>query len=265
MTAKIATMKFSTSTWMGVSAMPSLMLKMDRREEQQDQRDQLAHLEREVVGDLLVDRAAKAHRVHQGREVVVREDQLGGLLGDLGAGAHGHADVGLLDGGGVVDGVAGHGDNLAPVLEALHQAQLVLRGNPAKDRQFVEPGVDLVVGQCGELDAAEALAFQAQLLADCRGGDHVVAGDHADRDAGGLGLLDGELGLESQGVDDADDAHEAEVLDGGHRVGEDRLLVCGSMAMIARARVRRPWAERYSISVVTSSARPAIGTRVVRQ
>ena len=50
-----------------------------------------------------------------GGEVVVGDDHVGRLLGDLGPlDAHGDADVGLLQGRGVVHPVAGHGHHLAP-------------------------------------------------------------------------------------------------------------------------------------------------------
>ena len=52
----------------------------------------------------------------RGGEVVVGEYELAGLLGDLGAAAHGDADIGLLQRGGVVDGVAGHRHDLAGLL-----------------------------------------------------------------------------------------------------------------------------------------------------
>ena len=48
-------------------------------------------------------------------------------------GSHRHTDVGLLDGGRVVYRVARHRHDLAAVLEALDEPQLVLRGDPPED------------------------------------------------------------------------------------------------------------------------------------
>ena len=60
-------------------------------------------------------------------EVVVGQDHPGGLFRHLAAAAHGHADVGLLEGRGVVDGVTGHGDDQPLLLHQPSQPQLVLR------------------------------------------------------------------------------------------------------------------------------------------
>ena len=67
------------------------------------------------------------------RRVGVEVDHVPGLLGRLGAGVHGHADVGLGEGGGVVGAVAGHGDE-AP-------AGLLARGSgPSCPRAWPRPG-----------------------------------------------------------------------------------------------------------------------------
>ena len=80
---------------------------------------------------------AVLHRLDDGGEVVVGEDHGGGVLGHLGAGdAHGHADVRLLQGGGVVDAVAGHGHQGALLLPGADDADLMLRGHPGIDGDF---------------------------------------------------------------------------------------------------------------------------------
>ena len=69
-----------------------------------------------------------------GGEVVVLQDHVAGVLGDVGAGdAHRDADVGLLERGRVVDAVAGHRDDLAIALQRLDDAQLVLGGHARVD------------------------------------------------------------------------------------------------------------------------------------
>ena len=77
-----------------------------------------AHLEADVLGEVVVEAAAELDRLDDGGEVVVGEDHRRGLLGDLGAGdPHRDADVGLLQRGRVVDAVAGHRDDVALPLE----------------------------------------------------------------------------------------------------------------------------------------------------
>ena len=82
------------------------------------------------LGEVVEHAPALFHRRLDGGEVVVGEDHVGGFLGHLGAGdAHGHADVGLPAGRGVVDPVAGHGHHVAPALQGVHQAQLLFRSD----------------------------------------------------------------------------------------------------------------------------------------
>jgi len=55
--------------------------------------------------------SADLDRVHQCPEVVVGQDHAPRLFRDLAAAPHRDADVRLLQRGGVVHGVAGHGDD----------------------------------------------------------------------------------------------------------------------------------------------------------
>src|SRR5699024_6495459 len=92
----------------------------------------LAHVggqqELDGLADVGVDAAAFLHSAHDGGKVVVGQHHVGHVLGDVGAGdAHAHADVGRLDGGGVVDAVAGHGGDGAVALPGGDDAHLVLR------------------------------------------------------------------------------------------------------------------------------------------
>ncbi len=72
---------------------------------------------------------------------------LRGLLRDLGAAPHRDTDVGLLERGGVVDGVAGHRDDLAGLLHEPGEPDLVLGCDPAEHVQLREPFDHLGVGQ----------------------------------------------------------------------------------------------------------------------
>ena len=139
--------------------------------------------------EVVVELAAVLDRPHDGGEVVVGQDHHRGVLRHLGAGdAHGHADVGLLERRRVVHAVAGHGDDVALLLRACDQADLVLRRHAGHDADLGELGGQLLVGQGGELGAGERLAGDAELLADGGGRDRVVAGDHAHLDAGAVAL-----------------------------------------------------------------------------
>jgi hypothetical protein len=79
------------------------------------------------LADVGEDRPSLADGGHDGGEVVVGQDHLGRFFGDVGAGdAHGDADVGRLERGGVVHAVAGHGHDVAVGLEGVDDAELVL-------------------------------------------------------------------------------------------------------------------------------------------
>ena len=85
-------------------------------DEGEDEAGQHDHLDPDVLHQVVVEAAAALDRGHDRGEVVVGEDHLGRVLGDLGAGdPHGHADVGAGQRRRVVHAVAGHGDDVAPV------------------------------------------------------------------------------------------------------------------------------------------------------
>ena len=71
--------------------------------------DHLAHVGGDEVSDellhVIVDRSALLHGRHDGGEVVVCQHHLRGRLGHGSAGAHGNANLRLLQGRGVVDTV----------------------------------------------------------------------------------------------------------------------------------------------------------------
>jgi hypothetical protein len=97
-------------------------------------------LEEEVAEELLdvvEDSPALAYRLHDGGEVVVSQNHIGRLLGDLGAGhPHGDPDVGRLQGRCVVDTVSSHRDDLPVGLEGVDDLQLVLWCHSGVDRGF---------------------------------------------------------------------------------------------------------------------------------
>ena len=151
-----------------------------------------------------------------GGEVVIRQHHTGSVLGHLGAGdAHGHADVRLLQGRGVVDAVAGHGHQIAPLLPGPDDADLVLRGHPGihADPGYELPQFLIAHGlNDGTLHGLGAGGEDADLLGDGGGGDLVVAGNHDGPDTGGDALTDGRLGLLPGRVHHGDEAQELEVV-----------------------------------------------------
>ena len=62
--------------------------------------------------------ARQPPRPHDAAEVALHQGYAGALDGDVGAGAHGDADIGRGQRRRVVDAVAGHGDDAALALAA---------------------------------------------------------------------------------------------------------------------------------------------------
>mmetsp|Transcript_144286 Transcript_144286/g.366265 ORF Transcript_144286/g.366265 Transcript_144286/m.366265 type:complete len:371 (-) Transcript_144286:2142-3254(-) len=92
------------------------------------------HDEGDELLDARVDGPALLNCRDDRAEVVVGEDHVRGALGHLRAlDAHGDADVGLIQGRGIVHAVAGHCCDEALPLQRLHDLQLVLWPRPRKD------------------------------------------------------------------------------------------------------------------------------------
>ena len=112
-------------------------------------------------------RRDRAIGVDDAAQAAADQGDVGGGDGDVGAGADGDAEVGLGQGGGVVDAVADHRDHVPVGLE----------GGDA-------------VGLVGGQDLGDDVV-DADLGRDGLGGGGVVAGHHPDLQAEGLQLGDG--------------------------------------------------------------------------
>mmetsp|Transcript_12653 Transcript_12653/g.39934 ORF Transcript_12653/g.39934 Transcript_12653/m.39934 type:complete len:787 (+) Transcript_12653:1142-3502(+) len=187
----------------------------------------------ERVGDGLLevieDEAALLHAVDDGGEVVIHEDHVGRLLGDVLAGdAHGHADVTLLERGGVVDAVARHGHDLAAALRVLHNEELVGGGHAGPHDLLVREGgvplghllllvsdvhpvADGVAVDNGRLAGVPLLLVDdSNGLGDGLRGDGVVARHHEHLDARALALGNSLGHALAGGVDEGEEAGEGE-------------------------------------------------------
>ena len=97
-----------------------------------------------------------------------------------------------------------------------------LSSGAGDDADVADLGVELVVGERGELRAGQRPALDAELAGDGGRGRGVVAGDHPHPDAGVLAQRDGVLGLLARRVDDADQREELEL---GHECEQVALRV----------------------------------------
>ena len=188
----------------------------------QEDGDDFTDVGRDEVADellhVVVDGATFLNGGDDGGEVVVGENHLRGGLGDGSSGSHGDTDFSLLEGGGVVDTVAGHGGNLLHGLQVLNDLGLV-EGLDTGEHPGLGNGGSLLRRRQGvELTTGEGHAFGGLVLledanpaADGFSGVLVVAGDHDDADAGLPAPFNHGLDFHARGIEHADDADEGQV------------------------------------------------------
>ena len=128
---------------------------------------------------------------HDGGEVVVGQDHLGGGFSDGSTGTHGDTNFGLLQGGSVVDTITSHGRNLVHALQVFNDLGLVGRFDTGEEASSAASGALLFGRQVVEFAAREGKTFGAFLFgedadtaADSFGGGFVVTSDDNDADTG---------------------------------------------------------------------------------
>merc|ERR1719305_184014 len=153
-----------------------------------------------------------------GGEVVVSEDHLRGGLGNSSAAAHGNTNLGLLQGGSVVDTITGHGSDLVHALQVLDNLGFVEGFHSGEHARILASHLLLRRREVIELSTREGITLGPLLLsedsnspANGSGGILVVSSDHDDTDASLLAELDGGSDLHPWGVKHADDSNEGEV------------------------------------------------------
>ena len=100
----------------------------DRGEQDQDRGvDRLGRVQAAEAVDVARDPATLADGARQHRELVAEQDDVGDPLGDLAAGSHRHGQPGLLERRDVVDAVADHPREAAPLREGADQGLLLVR------------------------------------------------------------------------------------------------------------------------------------------
>ena len=189
------------------------------------------------LADVVVDATTLFAGMDDGGEIVVGQDHVGHVLGDVGTGdAHADADIGALDGGRVVHAVARHGHNLVAALPGLHDARLVLGLHARVHAELADALVELLVAHAVELgtrDGLLAALHNAQLARDGHGRIDVVTRDHDGADAGVVRLGDGHGGLGAHRVNHARKAAEHQV------VLQSRRAAVGRHLRVAAARQRQ--------------------------
>ena len=188
--------------------------------------------------------------VDDGREVVIHKDHIGSFLGNILTGdTHSNADVTLLEGRGVVDTVAGDGDDFTASLAVFNDEKLMSRGYAGPDDLFViESGVPLgalgnrifnlspftnvvTLDDNGGAVVDVLLGDDVHLLGDGGGGDRVITGDHVHLDASAVALQHGFRNTFARRINEGKETDEGEVID-----REVRLRLLRKLEVVLEAR-----------------------------
>ncbi len=190
------------------------------KESGQKDDDNLCHVARNQVIDELTDvgvnDAPLLHCRDNADIVVIREHHVSGIFGNIRArDPHGNANVCLLDGGSVVDTVAGHRHNFSIGLQCIDNANLVFRGDAREYIRLFDFNNQLLVVNFIQLGAGEHLmpwTKKTNALGNSPGCVRVVASDHQRTNAGFGGCQQGRFHFRPGRVDHADETGKDQVL-----------------------------------------------------
>jgi len=198
-------------------------------------------LELQELLDVVEDVATVLNGGFDGAEVVVGEDDVGGVLGNIGSGdAHSEANISSVESGCVVGTVTSHGNSSFLLLEACDEQELVIRGRASQNLEllgdFLEflqvfDGVDSLIINDFLADTtggfSKVLANHSNvalfvvselscsdntsLLGDGNGGVNMVTSAHSNVDAGSVAELNGFSDSGSKGINKSEDTDSSEV------------------------------------------------------
>lgn len=181
-------------------------LEMDRQRDTVD--DVGVHAVENLAGGL--------EGIDDGTETGGKEDDIGGGAGGVGGTLDGNTSIGLLERGGVVDTVTGHGNQVATLLQDLDDVVLVLGEDLGETIGSLDEIVDLRAGHVTTATETEALSVvdvgaEAELAGSLAGNADGVTSKHLDGQTETLGLVDGAGGIVAGGIGAG---HDAENLPG---------------------------------------------------
>jgi len=118
----------------------------------------------DILLGVVVDVATLLDGSDDGGKVVIREHHLGSALGDSGTSTHGDTNVGGLESRRVVDTIAGHGDDLADLVEHVDELLLVDRLDASKEARSLDGTDARLLVHLLELGTREGLAGRILVL-----------------------------------------------------------------------------------------------------
>ena len=185
-------------------------------------------------------RRPSAHAVGEHAEVLFEQDDVGGVLGDVGGGFDRDPDVGGVERDRVVDAVAEERDVAVRGPVRADEAGLLFGAHPGEDRRVYDPrhGAHRRRAPRCRCQSCVAPTSEAEVAADLLGDDGVVAGDDLHRDAEPGEAFERRGGVELGLVQEHEVTDEGEVVLVGRRQ-RSRLRGRGGWRPPPRARRRR--------------------------
>ena len=185
--------------------------------------------------DVADDAAALGDDVRQRRELVVEQDDLGDGACRVAAGAHGDADVRVLEGEDVVDAVTGHRDDVVAAVQRPHHRALAVGLDAAEHDALVERVGEFgcVRGQLACVERLVGLA-EAEGFGDGADAARVVAGDDLHLDALVVEVLECLRGVGAHLLREHDEGARRQLA--GRAVGVDARLRLGEQQNASAAR-----------------------------
>ena len=183
----------------------------------QAEEDLQVQRQRDTVDDVGVhaveDLPRRLERVDDGGQTGREEHDVGGGASGVRGALDGNARVGLLERGRVVDAVARHGHEVAALLQNLDHVVLVLREDLGEAVGRLDEVVHLGAGHVAAAGETELLGVvhigaEAELAGGLARDADGVAGQHLDRQAERLGLVDGLGGVVARRIHAGHDAED---------------------------------------------------------
>ena len=149
--------------------------------------------------------------MHDRREIVIHQDDVGCLLGHLGpCDAHRESNVSCLESRAIVRAVSGDANNIATVLERLNQQSLIVRRGSSKDLQSRRNSFHDFRREHAEMGSFHNNtpgSVDVTLLRDRPSSEHIVSCTHCHADASAFALGYGLSDTFSERVFDSSNAN----------------------------------------------------------
>lgn len=165
----------------------------------------------DVLDDVAEGPAPLDNPLPEHHQILLEQDDVGALLGDVHGRIDRYADVRLAQGRRVVDAVAEESHRMLRLLQQGDDLRLLQRRDLREDRSLLHGPAQLLALQLLEFAAGEGLARDAHLAGDGAHHGVVVAREHLHLDAVVLQLADGACGRGLRRIEEGEEADEHHV------------------------------------------------------